>query len=108
MARDVWDPKITSPAASTVWKRGSMVTVTWDTSDAPQYPTSIQGKIYLGHMSDGETNEHLDINHPLAQGVNLNKGSAQVTVPADVNPGADYIIVLMGDSGNRSQKFTIQ
>ncbi len=29
MARDVWDPKITTPTASTVWKRGSVVTITW-------------------------------------------------------------------------------
>ena len=27
--RDVWNPKITSPGASTVWVVGSKVTVTW-------------------------------------------------------------------------------
>ncbi|KAI0086945.1 hypothetical protein BDY19DRAFT_868640, partial [Irpex rosettiformis] len=107
--RDVWNPKITSPTSSTVWRKGSVVTVTWDTSDAPRYPTNIQGKIYLGHMHDGETNEHLDISHPLAESVDLTRGSAQVTVPSSnsVSPGADYIIVLMGDSGNHSPKFAI-
>ena len=29
IARDVWDPRITHPSASTVWERGSAVTVTW-------------------------------------------------------------------------------
>ena len=33
------------------------------------------------------------LDHPLAERIDLNKGSAQVTVPSNVSPGADYIIV---------------
>ncbi|KAI0688703.1 hypothetical protein BC835DRAFT_1284152 [Cytidiella melzeri] len=106
--RDVWDPKILTPGTLTVWKRGSTVTVTWDTSNAPQHPTNTQGTIYLGHVQTGETNEHLDTAHPLAQGFSLAEGTVQVQVPSDVSPGADYIIVLMGDSGNRSPTFRIE
>ncbi|KAL1722866.1 hypothetical protein EV715DRAFT_246867 [Schizophyllum commune] len=49
---------------------------------------------------------HLQYDNPLAQGFSITLGSYDVTVP-DVEERSDYIIVLFGDSGNSSPKFTI-
>ncbi|GJE91589.1 hypothetical protein PsYK624_077390 [Phanerochaete sordida] len=103
--RDVWSPKITSPTGKTVWIAGTNVTVTWDTSNQPADITNPVGKVLLGHVEDG-TDEHLDVDHPLADGFDIRAGKVQVTVP-NVSPGSDYIIVVMGDSGNKSPTFTI-
>jgi len=104
--RDVYSPKILAPDHSDVWKRGSTVKISWDTSHPPQHATNSQGTIYLGHL-EGGTNEHLDIDHPLAKDVSLAQGNVEVKVP-NVDPGNNYIIVLMGDSGNRSPTFEIE
>ncbi|KAI0639639.1 hypothetical protein C8Q77DRAFT_1152603 [Trametes polyzona] len=107
LPRDVWSPPIVSPDADTVWKAGSMVKVVWDTSSRPRRVTNWNGKIVLGYLEDGdENNEHLNFDHPLADGFNLTHGHIMVRVP-DVTPSNEYIIVLFGDSGNRSPKFTI-
>lgn len=77
--RVVWNPRITSPAAGTVWVAGSTVKVTWyvthktlsltaplillpcrDTSAMPQQVANAQGKVLLGHLEDG-ADEHLDV-----------------------------------------------
>ncbi|EKM52112.1 uncharacterized protein PHACADRAFT_262590 [Phanerochaete carnosa HHB-10118-sp] len=105
MSRDVWSPKIISPTAKSVWVAGTTTTVTWDTRNQPADITNTEGKIFLGHVEDG-TDEHLDVDHPLAQGFDLREGKVQVEVP-NVTPGNDYIVVLMGDSGNKSPTFTI-
>ncbi|EIN12953.1 hypothetical protein PUNSTDRAFT_19047, partial [Punctularia strigosozonata HHB-11173 SS5] len=101
-------PPITSPTTGTVWTVGQTVTVTWDTSELPppQNITNISGKILLGFLDDGDDSEHLDVDSPLAQGFNITTGSVQLTVP-NVPAKDDYIIVLFGDSGNLSPKFTI-
>ncbi|KAL4252656.1 hypothetical protein ABKN59_005329 [Abortiporus biennis] len=106
-ARDVFSPKITKPDAFTVWVINTTVTVTWDTCNAPDDVTNPQGKILLGHMDNGDDeDENLDIDHPLAEGFDIFQGSVDIVVP-DVPQGNDYIIVLMGDSGNKSPPFTI-
>ncbi|KAF8636232.1 hypothetical protein AX17_003718 [Amanita inopinata Kibby_2008] len=105
--RDVVDPHILSPSSSSVWIVGSMQTVTWDTSNLPPYNqiTNRVGKIVLGHLGGG--GENLMLDHPLAQNFNITQGSIGVLVPT-VPPRNDYIIVLMGDSGNASPPFAIQ
>ncbi|KAI5896928.1 uncharacterized protein SCHCODRAFT_02616228 [Schizophyllum commune H4-8] len=104
--RDVVAPPITSPNASTTWNVGETVTVTWDTSDLPPESqiTNKEGKIVLGYQT--EDSMHLQYDNPLAQGFSITLGSYNVTVP-DVEERSDYIIVLFGDSGNSSPKFTI-
>ncbi|KAI0830543.1 hypothetical protein BC628DRAFT_1313000 [Trametes gibbosa] len=107
LPRDVWSPPIIEPDASTVWTVGSMVKVSWDTSTRPEHVTSWVGKLVLGFTDDNEdTNEHLDLNDPLADGFNLTQGHVMVRVP-DVTASNEYIVVLFGDSGNKSPQFTI-
>ncbi|KAF9465754.1 hypothetical protein BDZ94DRAFT_1159402 [Collybia nuda] len=105
--RDVFNPHITNPDANTEWPVGSKQTVTWETADIPpdSQLTRPDGKILLGHLGPvGGMN--LDFDHPLAQGFKLRDGKVQITVP-DVAPRDDYIIILMGDSGNASPSFAI-
>ncbi|KAF9221619.1 hypothetical protein BS17DRAFT_785070 [Gyrodon lividus] len=105
IARTVYDCPITDPNVRTVWKAGKRATVTWDTRGLPANTTS-KGKIELGYLKGNSSNEHLDIEHPLAEGFSILAGRISVTVP-QVKPGRDYIVVLMGDSGNHSPMFTI-
>ncbi|KAH8994345.1 hypothetical protein EDB86DRAFT_1268906 [Lactarius hatsudake] len=101
--RIVVSPQITSPSASTTWNVGDKVTVTWETSSIPP-PGNLTGQLLLGFLTlEGE---NLDIDHPLAQDIPLSTGSVQITVP-NVPVGANYIVVLFGDSGNASPQFTI-
>ncbi|KAL5482502.1 hypothetical protein ACEPAI_9096 [Sanghuangporus weigelae] len=104
--RDVANPPVISPNASTVWVVGRADTVLWDTSDLPQQITNLQGTVVLGFLNDSSGNEHLLIDSPLASGFDIRSGQIDIVVP-DVEPRTDYIIALMGDSGNISDKFTI-
>ncbi|GJE98575.1 GPI anchored serine-threonine rich family protein [Phanerochaete sordida] len=97
----VYVPKITSPAAGTVWTAGNTYTVTWDTSDAPE-SISNGSKVVLAKGGSQ------DYQHPLAEGFDLRAGSVEITIPAGTAAGSDYAIVLFGDSGNYSPEFTIQ
>ncbi|KIK57159.1 hypothetical protein GYMLUDRAFT_46401 [Collybiopsis luxurians FD-317 M1] len=108
-ARDVWVPKILTPTAETVWKTNSHGEVTWDPSNPPKQITNPKGTILLGHLdpSNPVSGLNLDIKHPLASYVDLSLGKATIQVPATTTPGK-YIIVLMGNSGNRSPEFTIE
>ncbi|KAI1790164.1 hypothetical protein LXA43DRAFT_891553 [Ganoderma leucocontextum] len=99
-------PDITAPTAGAVWNVGSLQTITWDTSDIPTEAMNQTGLILLGYLQDGDTSEHLDLDHPLASGFPITAGSVDVTVP-QMNTRDDYVIVLFGDSGNTSPKFTI-
>ncbi|KAJ7784373.1 hypothetical protein B0H16DRAFT_1876838 [Mycena metata] len=101
-SRTVFDPPITSPTAQTVWKVGSVETVTWN---ATGIPAGVTGKIMLGFLSSTSEGEHLS--DTLASGFNLTDEKVDVTVP-QVATGTQYIIVLFGDSGNFSPTFTIQ
>ncbi|KAJ6585179.1 hypothetical protein B0H19DRAFT_1016228 [Mycena capillaripes] len=105
--RGVYSPPITKPDASTRWARGTEVTVTWSTSDIPQSITNSKGRLLLGYLKAGSSNEHLDLDHPLAEGFDIRDGHRTVQVP-DVTPRHTYVLVLMGDSGNRSPEFTIE
>ncbi|TFY51917.1 hypothetical protein EVG20_g10782, partial [Dentipellis fragilis] len=100
-------PHITSPTAGQVWKVGSSQNVTWDTSAIPATRQNSTGTLLLGYQDGLEGGEHLDIAHPLANYFPLSAGSVQVTVP-NVTARTDYIVVLIGDSGNASPEFSIQ
>ncbi|GBE84853.1 hypothetical protein SCP_0700330 [Sparassis crispa] len=95
------------PDASTTWTAGYTAEVTWDTTNMLSGSASSTGTIFLGHLNDGSDNEHLDLDNPLADGFKMTMGQIEIEVPR-VSPGNNYIVVLMGDSGNRSPTFTIQ
>ncbi|THH28624.1 hypothetical protein EUX98_g5564 [Antrodiella citrinella] len=106
--RDVYAPRITEPKTTTVWTSGYMAVVRWDTSDPPKSITNRNGKLVLGYM-DETGDEHLFLaqDKPLATNFNIMAGYAEVEVP-QVPPGKNYIVILFGDSGNRSPEFTIR
>ncbi|KIY60769.1 hypothetical protein CYLTODRAFT_495528 [Cylindrobasidium torrendii FP15055 ss-10] len=98
---DIWNPAITSPTSETVWTVGQTVEVTWSTADAPEN-VSNGGSVVLGKGADFLYNvivDHFDLKAA--------NGAIAVTVP-DVEAGDDYFVVLFGDSGNASDKFTIE
>ncbi|KZV71615.1 hypothetical protein PENSPDRAFT_577463 [Peniophora sp. CONT] len=98
-ARDVWDPTILIPNATTVWEAGSTVNVTWATDDAP---TNISNGAAI-FLRDNTT-----LYEPaLAEGFDLRSGSQEITLPANLTADSDFRIVLFGDSGNWSPEFTI-
>ncbi|KAI9465059.1 hypothetical protein BJY52DRAFT_761773 [Lactarius psammicola] len=106
--RDVWAPPIINPHKGTIWHIGSTATVSWNTSTRPMQVTNPTGTLLLGYLrSDGEGGENLDVDHPLAQGFPLNAGKVKFVVPR-VKPRHNYIVALIGDSGNISPKFTIE
>ncbi|KAK7455108.1 hypothetical protein VKT23_010979 [Stygiomarasmius scandens] len=103
-ARDVFVPHIISPNSDTVWVVGKKVYVTWDTSNAPEVIT--KGSAVALNKGDVPIDKY---NHPggyLAEDFDLRAGYVEVTVP-EVESGDDYSITLFGDSGNRSDMFTI-
>lgn len=99
VARDVWSPRITSPTDGAEWVTGSTVTVTWDTSDAPEL-ISNGAAVRLNKAGLGQ--QYLKE----FRSFDLRSGSVDVVVP-DVEPGNDYSITLFGDSGNLSEEFSI-
>ncbi|TFK93080.1 hypothetical protein K466DRAFT_594675 [Polyporus arcularius HHB13444] len=105
-ADEVFSPTITAPHAGDQWTVGSIQTITWDTSSIPSANQNQSGLILLGYVEDGQIDEHLDIEHPLASNFPITAGAANVTVPK-VSTRDDYVVVLFGDSGNTSPKFTI-
>ncbi|KIJ31524.1 hypothetical protein M422DRAFT_121206, partial [Sphaerobolus stellatus SS14] len=99
-------PPVTYPTAGVDWPVGSSQTVTWDTSEVPPGFTGT-GMILLGYLdNNGDYDEHLDINDPLARGFPLTTGSVVIVVP-NVPSRNTYIVVLIGDSGNISGEFHI-
>jgi hypothetical protein len=107
VGREVWAPPITSPQAGTVWSSGSNVTVTWNTSSRPTQVSNPIGSVILGYiLPDGTGGENLDVDHPLAKGFQLDDGQVTFTVP-NVASNSNYIVALIGDSGNISPQFTI-
>ncbi|TCD69261.1 hypothetical protein EIP91_008196 [Steccherinum ochraceum] len=105
-ARDVYSPRILDPRSTSVWVAGQSALVRWDTSDPPSSITNRNGKLVLGYMDEHTANEHLFLDQPLATNFDIMKGFQKVRVP-QVPPGNNYIVVLFGDSGNRSPEFTI-
>ncbi|KAK7694779.1 hypothetical protein QCA50_001967 [Cerrena zonata] len=104
IASDVWDPKVNTPTTGTVWTTGSKQNITWDTAGIPEEALDTPGVIYLGHIENDS--ENLDIANPIAKGFKYRDGTVEVTVP-DVETRPDYIVALLGDSGNISPQFTI-
>jgi len=101
---DVYDPEITSPIAAQVWAVGSTQLVAWDLTSIPASEYNKTGILLLGHLENNS--ENLDIKHPLATGFSIGAGNVSVTVP--VVPNRDnYVVALLGDSGNISPQFTI-
>ncbi|KIM89191.1 hypothetical protein PILCRDRAFT_813102 [Piloderma croceum F 1598] len=100
-ARDVYAPPVTYPHKGTVWKVDQLHNVTWDTSNPPKQITNTKGIILLADKGI------LDVDNPLAQGFNILQGHVVVKVP-NVKPGKEFAIVLIGDSGNTSPRFTIE
>ncbi|KAG7090298.1 hypothetical protein E1B28_011895 [Marasmius oreades] len=98
---DVWSPRIISPDATTVWVTGSIVNVTWDTSDAPVLISNGAGITLNKDDRIGSEGFLKEFNS-----FSLLDGFAEVSVP-DVYPGHDYSITLFGDSGNNSPHFQI-
>lgn len=74
------------------------------TKDIPDKDAT--GSIVLGYLIGNDENEHLDYKNPLASGFKLMDGQRDIVIP-NVEPRKTYIIVLFGDSGNASPKFTI-
>ncbi|TKY89575.1 hypothetical protein EX895_001360 [Sporisorium graminicola] len=104
--RIVYNPHITSPTSDSVWTAGKTYTVTWDVSDIPAEAEALKGTIKLGYLpADGSGGENL--HWTLADGFAIKGGQTSVTLPADLATRQDYIVVVMGDSGNASNKFTI-
>ena len=101
----VYSPKITYPTAKTQWAAGKKAHVSWDVDSLPDEMKNQKSMIKLGHISGNSLNEHL--NQTLAKGFKLGSGNVSFTVPKDLEARDDYIVVLFGDSGNASPKFTI-
>jgi len=99
-SRDVYVPPVLYPRQGTVWLVGEHHTVVWDTSNPPVNITNKIGQILL---------RKADLTTPLilADKFNILLGKIEVTVPW-VQDGDDYQVVLFGDSGNFSPKFTIK
>ncbi|KAF9523907.1 hypothetical protein CPB83DRAFT_820882 [Crepidotus variabilis] len=102
---DVIRPPITYPKAAVQWARGTKQVVRWDTKDIPPQRNSTTGLILLGRVMNDS--ENLDIDHPLASRFSISSGQQTVMVPDNITCGDNYIVVLFGDSGNRSPEFQI-
>ncbi|KAF5362760.1 hypothetical protein D9758_011685 [Tetrapyrgos nigripes] len=98
---DVFTPAITSPKAGDVWIVGEKRNVTWDTSSPPSQITNPNGRILL---RKGETTTNV----VLASNFSILLGTVEVEVPKVFLDADDYSVVLFGDSGNFSPKFTIE
>ncbi|KAI8889719.1 hypothetical protein K501DRAFT_266509 [Backusella circina FSU 941] len=103
----VWDATILSPTNETVLTAGQTLTVTWETEVAGyQIPDDVRGMLVLGYLTNNPVNEHL--HWTLAERFKLNSGSIDVTLPDDLESMDNYILALLGDSGDVSEKFTIK
>ncbi|THH34152.1 hypothetical protein EUX98_g171 [Antrodiella citrinella] len=101
---DVYNPEITSPVSAQVWAVGTTQLVSWDLSSIPSSQYDKPGMLLLGYLENNS--ENLDVRHPLATGFDIGAGNVTITVPAVVGRD-DYVVALLGDSGNISPEFTI-
>lgn len=104
--RDVAVPPVTEPTESTVWVVGTTQTVKWDISDLPprENISNPLGKVVLGFLTDDSYN--LSIDSPLAEGFDILDGKVDITVP-QVESKDNYIVAVIGNSGNISPMFRI-
>lgn len=73
----------------------------------PDQARNYTGMVKLGYLpADGEGGENL--HWTLARDFPISAGIVEIKLPNDLQPRTDYIIVLMGDSGNASPKFEIK
>ncbi|KAL8280839.1 hypothetical protein RQP46_006843 [Phenoliferia psychrophenolica] len=98
---------ITTPEKRTVWVAGLNHTVTWNTT-LPEGITMDQvaqtATIKLGYLTEDSEN----LEWTLAEHVPLyTTGSYEITLPSDLEGKTNYVIALMGSSGNISPEFTI-
>ncbi|KAJ6508522.1 hypothetical protein C8R45DRAFT_967712 [Mycena sanguinolenta] len=112
---DVISPAIISPNASDCWTLGSIQKVTWDTSKIPPAFAGNKGMLVLGHLTEytdstgrKQISENLNYTNPLANNFTIGEGHWTGMIPYDIPPRDDYILVLFGDSGNRSPSFKIK
>lgn len=80
-----------------------------DASDAPEsFNTSAPVVIKLGYDDGGPggLHEHWDL-VKASDHVPLSSGHADVALPDSLEARDDYIVVVMGDSGNASPKFSV-
>ncbi|CAO1631027.1 unnamed protein product [Sympodiomycopsis kandeliae] len=104
--RIVYNPHILTPKAGDVWHADKNHKVTWKTSDIPDELQDGTAEVRLGYLPEnGQGGENL--RWILAKKVPLTDGSVTFKLPADLRSRNDYIVVLLGDSGNASPKFTI-
>ena len=104
-ARMVYSPEITYPVKDTTWNADKEAFVLWKTNGIPDEIKDAKGVIRLGHIEDGK--EGLNLADTLASDFPLSQGNVSFTVPK-VEGRSDYVVVLFGDSGNHSPKFTIK
>lgn len=77
------------------------------TDDIPAEAKDYTGVVKLGYEpANGEGG--LNLKKTLAKDFKLTDNEVSVTIPEDQEERTDYIIVLMGDSGNASPHFTIK
>ncbi|KAJ3980531.1 hypothetical protein F5890DRAFT_688200 [Lentinula detonsa] len=111
---DVWSPTITYPKGEhIVWESGLTVyNMTWETADIPERAQNNTGIIMLGYLDDDDdsSDEHLDWENPLASDFPLSDGIASFTIDPTRNLTTmdSYILCLLGDSGNISDRLTIE
>ncbi|KAG2224669.1 hypothetical protein INT45_007914, partial [Circinella minor] len=103
----VYNPEIISPNESSKWRAGETYTIQWSpTISGQSIPEEIKGTIMLGYLEEGSMNENL--HWTLAKDFQLSSGAQSITLPSDLETKTSYIIVVMGNSGNASAKFTIR
>ncbi|KAH9979988.1 hypothetical protein BGW80DRAFT_1200049 [Lactifluus volemus] len=95
--------RITTPNAQTTWVVGTVQEVEWNIP-AISFDPSTTAKIVLGYVDNNS--ENLCLDSPLATNVPVNAGKAMITVP-NVKDGDKYIVDFFGDSGDKSDQFTI-
>ncbi|KAK0216664.1 hypothetical protein EDD85DRAFT_894629 [Armillaria nabsnona] len=99
--RDIFNPPILSPSTGTTWRVNTTQTVSWDTSNPPDL---ITGRNFSSiRLTKGD--RQLPV--VLADKFDILLGKIKVVVPW-VTEGDDYTIILFGDSGNWSKKFSIK
>ncbi|CAO1627743.1 unnamed protein product [Parajaminaea phylloscopi] len=105
--RIVFSPEITSPRAGDVWTVGETRNATWVTDSIPAELKDATSRLMLGYSpADGEGG--LNLRWTLADGFPTTAGTVSFVVPANVTARDDYIVVLFGDSGNKSPLFSIK
>ncbi|CAO1618397.1 unnamed protein product [Sympodiomycopsis kandeliae] len=106
--REVINCQITNPTNSDNWSAGAPSEVTWDKSCVadPKFQ-EYTGTLVLGYSEAGSESLNLNVEHPLADGFKLKDGYVDFTLPSDIPTKSTYFVVLMGDSGNKSEEFTI-